>query len=227
MVASGKIFKIRQQIDLKSITDKLTDYKKEEIYENEQDNFTLLVEIRELSLEKNLLKAVFAQDIMTRIYHHGEQIPLPITLETSFVFAIHQNQLLLIVLEKKHRANYVANKLSELLFIGIGCISEAKIPSETLKAYHENNPKNTKIIFFDEVDVPNINKLSLYGSDLKDTTLYESYLSHGEIWYIVVTSQKYDYIVGITGNATITIFNNIEKSDYLTFVVDEIFSLID
>lgn len=227
MVASGKIFKIRQETGLKSISDKLTDYKKEELYENEQDNFTLLVEIKELSLEKNSLKGVFAQDIITHIYHHGEQIPLPMTLETSFVFTIHENQLLLIVLEKKYRANYVANKLSELLFVGVGYISEAKIPSETLKAYHENNPKNTKIIFFGEVDIPNINKLSLYGPDLKDTSLYQNYLSHGEIWYIVVTSQKYGYIVGITGNATITVFNNIDRSDYVTFVIDEIFSLID
>jgi len=227
MVASGKIFKIRQQTDLKSITDKLSDYKREEIYENEQHNYTLLVEIKELSLEKNLLKGVFAQDIITHIYHHGKQMPLPMTLETSFVFAVHRNQLFLIVLEKKHRANYVANKLSELLFVGIGYISETKIPSETLKAFHENNPKNTKIIFFDKVDIPNINKLSLYGSDLRDTNLYQNYLSHGEIWYIVVTSQKYDFIVGITGNATITIFNNIEKSEYVTFIFDEVFSLIE
>lgn len=154
-------------------------------------------------------------------------MPIPRTLETSFVFSVYQNQLLLIVLEKKHRANYVANKLSEVLFVGIGYISEAKILPKTLKAFHENNPKNTKIIFFDEVDIPNINKLSLYGSDLKDTSMYQNYLSHGEIWYVVVTSEKYGFIVGITRNATVTIFNNVEKSDYVDFVVNEIFSLIE
>jgi len=155
MVASGKIFKIRQETGLKSISDKLTDYKKEELYENEQNNFTLLVEIKELSLEKNSLKGVFAQDIITHIYHHGEQIPLPMTLETSFVFTIHENQLLLIVLEKKYRANYVANKLSELLFVGVGYISEAKIPSETLKAYHENiiRSRSKRYFFISELSL--------------------------------------------------------------------------
>lgn len=227
MVASGKVFKVRKQTDLQSLHDMLNSYKKEETYENEQYNFTLLVEIRDLSLENNSLKGVFAEDIMTYIYHHGEQMPVPRTLETSFVFSSYQNQLLLIVLEKKHRANYVANKLSEVLFVGIGYISEAKILPKTLRAFHENNPKNTKIIFFDEVDIPNINKLSLYGSDLKDTDLYLNYLTHGEIWYVVVTSEEYDFIVGITRNATVTIFNNVEQSDYITFVVNEIFSLLE
>ena len=131
MVASGKVFKVRQQTDLQSIHEKLNSYKREEIYENEQYNFTLLVEIRDLSLENNSLRGVFAEDNITYIYHHGEQMPIPRTLETSFVFSLHQNQLLLIVLEKKHRANYVANKLSEVLFVGIGYISEVKILPKT------------------------------------------------------------------------------------------------
>jgi hypothetical protein len=35
--------------------------------------------------------------------------------------------------------------------------------------------------FFDYVDIPNVNKLSLYRSDLVGTKLFEEYGKHGDL----------------------------------------------
>ena len=47
------------------------------------------------------------------------------------------------------------------------------------------NPEDTKVTFFDNVDIPNINKLSLYGPDLVGTSLFEDYgnaVTYGTLW---------------------------------------------
>ena len=151
---------------------------------------------------------------------------MPKTLEVPFVFVQEKERTLLLVVERKLIANNIANRLSEALFITSGYITEARITPEVLREFHERNPEDTKVIFFDEVDIPNISKLSLYGSGLLNTALYNDYLKHGNIWYLVVTSGKYGSIVGITRNSIVTVFNNIDREDYIRYVTNEIFPLI-
>ncbi|MFH0897217.1 MAG: hypothetical protein V1850_04120 [Candidatus Bathyarchaeota archaeon] len=123
-------------------------------------------------------------------------------------------------------SNNIANKLSEALFITSGYVSEARIAPDTLRNFHEQNPSNTKIIFFDDVDIPNISKFSLYGSELLNTALYNDYCSRGKIWYIVVTSKRGGNVVGITRNGVVTIFNNIDRNGYINYIISEAFPLI-
>ena len=126
-----------------------------------------------------MLYGTYTQDQITYIYHHGERRPTPKTLEIPFVFVQEKERTLLLVIERKLLANNIANRLSEALFITSGYITEAKISPEALRDFHEKNPEDTKVIFFDNVDIPNISKLSLYGSGLLNTALYNDYLKHG------------------------------------------------
>jgi hypothetical protein len=57
----------------------------------------------------------------------------------------------------------------------MGVVVEARILPETLKEFHLNNLEDTKVIFFENMDIPNINKLSLYGPDIAGTSLFEEY----------------------------------------------------
>jgi len=98
---------------------------------------------------------------------------------------------------------------------------------ETLRRFHEANPEDTKVIFFDGVDIPNINKLSLYGSGLADTSLYNDYLSHGAIWYIVFKSRRYGIVAGVTRSSVVTSFSEIQTPEFLGYIKEEVFPLID
>jgi hypothetical protein len=95
-----------------------------------------------------------------------------------------------------------------------------------LESYHRRNPEGTKVMFFDGLEIPNLNKISLYGPSISDTPLYPTYVSQGNIWYVVVTSRKYGYIVGVTRDAVVTVFNRMSVEDFIEFVKDEIFELI-
>jgi len=226
MVLAGKVFRLRENLTLSDISARLKGFRREETYDEEPVHVKLLTEISGLSMKGNLVQGIFAQDMITYVVHHGERMPTPRTVETSFAFVEQKNRVLLVVMERKFVANNIANRLCEILFVTSGYITEASIPPEVLKRFHEENPENSKVIFFDEVDIPNVNKLSLYGSGLMNTALYNDYCSHGKIWYIVMTSRKHGNIVGITRNAVVTIFNRVDKAEFLSYIIDEVFPLI-
>ena len=226
MVVAGKIFKLSKRFALSNIASKLENYRFEEDYEEGDYNYTLLTEVVGLLPKANMLNGIYSYDYVIHVFHRGKTAPLPRTVEALFSFAQVDGTTFLAVLEKKRLANFIANKLSEILFDKVGSIVEARIPPETLRAFHLKNPEDTKITFFDNVDIPNVNKLSLYGPDLINTTLFEDYTKHGDLWYVVARSKETGYVVGVTRDASVTIFNLADKSKYVEYVAKEIYPII-
>jgi len=228
MVVAGKVFRLSEALPLEEIASKLDGYRVEEPYEEGDYKFTLVTEVVGLlpKPEENMLRGVYSHDYIIHVFHRGKVAPLPRTVEALFSFSKLEDATFLTVVEKKRLANFIANKLSEILFDKIGGIVEARIPPETLREFHLKNPEDTKITFFDNVDIPNVNKLSLYGPDLVNTSLFEDYCKHGDLWYIVARAREYGYVVGITRDASVTIFNLTDKEKYLEYVAKEIYPLI-
>jgi len=228
LVLAAKIFAVREEADLEYIAMKLRDYRVEDVFEEGESKIQLLTEVRDLSFKTDSLEGIFARDQILFIPQRGRVTPVPKTFEALFLFTKRKDgDVLLTVLEKKERANNIANTLSRILFIVAGRIVEARITPENLKKFHEENFEDTKVIFFDDVDVPNVEKLSLYGSELGNTALYSDYLTHGKIWYTVVKSRRYGYVVGVTRDAVVTVFSRVEPPDFITYIQNEIFPLIE
>ena len=225
MVVAGKIFRLVEPLSLAETGSMLEGYYTEEPYEEGDHKFTLVTEVVGLLPKENMLKGVYSHDHVINVFHRGKVMPLPRTIEAVFSFAEHEDTVFLTIVEKKSLANFMANKLSEILFEKKGGVVEARISPETLREFHLKNPEDTKITFFDNVDIPNVNKLSLYGPDLINTPLFEDYGKHGDLWYIVARSKKYGYVVGVTRDASITIFNLTDKEKYLEYVTMEIYPL--
>lgn len=227
MVLAGKVFKVKEEIDLATISAKLKGYRHESEFLHEEQKIPLITEIDKLMLTSDSLEGNFSQDVAFTVPHRdGERLVVK-TLEAPFLFALDGERVLLIVMEKKRVANNIANELSKVLFISTGSIVEAKISPETLKKYHEANPEDTKVIFFDGVDIPNVNKLSLYGSGLADTSLYGEYLSHGAIWYMVFKSRRYGIVAGVTRSSVVTAFSEMKPGEFMNYIKEEIFPIID
>ena len=208
------------------IASKLIDYHVEMPFEEGDYNFTLISEVVDLKQKVNMLSGVYSNDYVMHVFHRGTSVPLPRTVEAMFCFSKTQDTTFLTVVEKKRVANFVANKLSEALFERVGVIVEARITPETLKEFHLKNPEDTKITFFDDVDIPNVDKLSLYGPDLSNTQLFDDYSKHGNLWYIVAKSKETGYVVGITREASVTIFNTADKNEYTEYITKEIYPII-
>jgi len=226
MVIAGKIFKFVEPMPIEEAAGKLDGYKTEEEFEEDEYKFTLITEVTNLLTKKNTLRGVYSHDYVMHVFHRGKSAPLPHTIEAAFSFTQTKGAVFLTVVEKKRVANFIANKLSEVIFEKVGGIVEARISPETLHAFHLKNPEDTKITFFDNVDIPNVDKLSLYGPDLVGTSLFDDYSRHGDLWYIVARAGKYGYVVGVTRDASVTIFNLTDKDKYLGYVEAEIYPII-
>jgi len=226
MVVAGKIFTVSQPMSLVDIASNLNGYHVETPFEEGKDSFTLISEVVGLQQKANMLNGVYSNDYITYVFHRGTRAPLPQTIEATFSFSKIHGTTFLTVVERKRIANFVANKLGEILFEKVGVIVEARITPETIKEFHLKNPEGTKITFFDDVDIPNVDKLSLYGSDLSNTQLFDDYTKHGNLWYIVAKSKETGYVVGITRDASVTIFNTADKNKYTEYITKEIYPII-
>ncbi len=235
MVLPAKIFEIKEELNFGLIVQKLKDFREEESYEkSDGETVTLVTEILDLSLKENLISGIFSEDFMRTSYYRRTLIENPVTEEAQFWVTRFENQTFLVVVApsvargvKKLLTIHVANKLSKLLFITPRAIVETKIPHETLKTLHESNPQATRLIWFDQVDIPGVDKLCLAGSDLVDTQLYQDYLSHGQIWYVVFEAQKRGFTMGITRNSVVTLFSKCTKDDLINYVREDMLRLIE
>jgi len=227
LVLAAKVFLVREKTELGVLAEKLKTFRVEQDTRVEEVDFALTTEVKDLSVSRSLLEGTFTFDDVFVVKHRGKAVPIPRTYEAPFSFELFSERLFLTIYEKKARANNIANEMSKALFMSLGEVVEARIKPETLKKFHEENFDDTKILFFDEVDIPNISKLSLYGSGLGVTSLYNEYLEHGKIWYAVIKSRKYGYVVGVTRNSVVTVFSRVDLPEFKTFIRSEIVPLIE
>lgn len=235
MVLPAKIFEIKEELNFGLIVQKLKDFREEESYEkSDGETVTLVTEILDLSLKENLISGIFSEDFMRTSYYRRTLIENPVTEEAQFWVTRFENQTFLVVVApsvargvKKLLTSHVANKLSKLLFITPRAIVETTIPHETLKTLHESNPQATRLIWFDQVDIPGVDKLCLAGSDLVDTQLYQDYMLHGQIWYVVFEAQKRGLTMGITRNSVVTLFSKCTKDELINYVREDMLRLIE
>ncbi len=235
MVLPAKIFEIKEEVNFGLIIQKLKDFHEDESYEkNDGETVNLITEILDLNLKENLISGIFSTDFMRTRYYRRKLVEHPVTEEAQFWITSFEKRTFLIVVApsvargfKKLLTNHVANKLSRILFITLRSIVEVKIPHEILRELHESNPQATRLIWFDQIDIPGVEKLCLAGSDLVDTQVYQDYLKHGQIWYVVFEAQKRGLTMGITRNSVVTLFSKSTKEELITQIREDILKLIE
>lgn len=234
LVLPAKIFVIREDIDLPLAAQKLKNFREEEVYAAVSgESINLVSEILDLKLGRDTISGVFSRDFIRSRVYRRRVAETPVTEESPFWIKRFNERFFLIVLApstarglRKLLTNYVANKLNKILFIKPNVILGAEIPHEKLKALHESNPQATKLIWFDSVDIPGVEKLCLAGSDLADTGLYQEYLKHGKIWYVVFEIRKRGMVVGIARNCVVTLFSKASVDEFVNYIMEEILPLI-
>jgi hypothetical protein len=235
LVLPAKIFEIKEETDVGLIVGKLKDFREEESYKTEKgETANLVTEVLDLELKGDSVSGVFSKDFVRRRFYKRKLVETPVTEESPFWIKPFKGRNFIMISApsvargvRKLLTNYVANKLSKVLFIEPKAIVQAKISHNTLKDLHESNPQATKLIWFDQVDIPGVQKLCLAGSDLVDTALYREYLEHGEIWYVVFEVQKRGIVVGITRNCVVTLFSKSSPEEFIDYILEDLLTLIE
>lgn len=223
MVLAGKLFKIEEALTLDQVFQKLKDFRVES--EDKESNQLLVQEVKNLSIDDKQLTGQILKDEVITFRQRDEIKHFVRTVGAQFYFRKMADTTFLLILEKKRRANEFANDLSRILFLRPGHITEARIKPEVMQKYYESSFEDARIIFFDQVDIPNVEKLALYGQALADTDLYHDYLKHGSLWYIVVQSKTKGFIVGLTRNCVVTVFSNASQDELVEYTFEEVVPL--
>lgn len=234
MVLPVKVFEITEDVDFGFLVQKLKNFREEEAFHIESgQEISLVTEILDMKVEGEVVSGVFSRDFVGARFYKRELVETPGTEEAPFWIVSYDKRKFLIVLApsvargvKKLLTGTVANKLSRVLFIQIGAIVEVNIPNEVLRELHESNPAATKLIWFDNVDIPGVEKLCLAGPGIADTALYRDYIKHGQIWYVVFEAQKRGIVIGITRSCTVTLFSKSTIGDLIQYVQQDILKLI-
>jgi hypothetical protein len=226
MVLTAKIFEVKAETTIGAIAAKLSGLRLVETVSEDKSEFELVTDVHDLTAGKNYVTAIFSRDKLIKIKQRGRVLPIIKTIEAVIDFRNRGEKIFLTVAQEKYFANYVATTLSNSLFLNYRSITESSIPSENMQKIHESNPDGTKLIWFDQVDIPGVAKLALAGPSLRDTSLYEEYLKHGKIWYIVYTTREGGRIFGLTRNGVVTCFTPIEEKDFLDYIFTEVFPLL-
>jgi hypothetical protein len=228
------VFEITEDVDFGFLVQKLKNFREEEAFHIESgQEISLVTEILDLKVEGEVVSGVFSRDFVGARFYKRELIETPGTEEAPFWIVSYDKRKFLIVLApsvargvKKLLTGTVANKISRVLFIQVGAIVEVNIPSEVLRELHESNPAATKLTWFDNVDIPGIEKLCLAGPGIADTALYRDYLKHGQIWYVVFEAQKRGIVIGITRSCTVTLFSKSTGGDLIQYIQHDILKLV-
>jgi len=226
MPLAAKIFEIRAETSLEEIADKLRDYRVVEEVAEEDQPMELITEVKDLDLKDDRLEGVFSRDKVILVNQRGRKVPVLKTTEARIIFRRVHDLTLLTVVQEKHFANAVASLLSHHLYLSYKAITEARISPEIMKEFHERNPEGTKVIYFDDLDFVDVDKLALYGDSLKNTALYEEYLRHGKIWYIVFTVAGTNRVMGLTRNCVVTSFTRMPESEFIEYIDKIVIPLI-
>jgi len=221
-----KAFEVAEAQSFEEVAAKLKGYGVLEREEVDGREVEVGFRIARLELVEGELRGVFEESFVASVRYRDELLRVPVSVSTEFRFAEVAGGLYLIVAAKKARANRVAARLSAALAAGRkrGVIVEARIPEEEFRRLYEGRPEAVKVVVFTDVRLPDVGKLTLYGSQLASSGLYNEYLKLGSVWYAVFEAEE-GVVVGVTRNCIVTFFSKVEPEDAFKFVKERLLPL--
>lgn len=227
MALAAKLFKFSSRMRPELVAEKLKDQRIQ--LEDPRVEEPLFEEVRNLQYRSGTLSAIVLKDKFMAYRRRDELVKTVRTIEVPVVMKLEgfEDQLML-VMAKKRLANEIASDLSRVLFGGPGGIVEARLDHEKFRSYFETKMEDARVVYFDQVDIPNVDVLALYGESLRDSGLYHEYLKHGKIWYVVVAlPSRNGLTVGVTRNCVVTAFGKATQEELVDYVFEELPALLE
>jgi len=224
MPISAKIFLYREDLALEGIAEALKGWREEETYEVPGDTYDLLANVENVEYDEEELHGIYMYDSVTVHTWRGAVRPTPFTTEAPFVFTEQEGQRFVIIMAPKSVANRVANRLSTIIHDEQGTIVEPMIRTDSFDDFQAGTDA-TKIMLFDDIDIPNMDKGTLYGDNVQQTDLYGNFVAHGRPWYMVSKTKQRGWTVGIVRDGTIVVFNTVDGEAFVEFLKEKIFPM--
>ncbi len=221
---AGKLFKINTDQSIPFIAQKLSSFKVTK--EDEETQLSLNFEFSVNELDEEHLSGLIYYDRPVKIGTKEGFKYVVSTVKIPYYVRKVEGIMFLLILAKKPLANALANEFSKAVFIRPGFVTEARIDPKIFLEYYNQSLEETRVAYFDQVDIPNVNVLALYGDALSQTDLFKMYQEHGLLWYIVVRAKSISQIIGLTRNCVITMFSKGTAEELVKYAFEEVAPLV-
>lgn len=224
MPTAGKLFLYRESLTLQQIHDALEGWE-ETWSEDPMLDLTLRRNVEDLDLYETSLSGIFSEDGLRRDTFRGVVQAMPYTTESVFTFFLVDDAPYCAILAKKGIANNVANRLSVILHDELGAITLPVLNIMKLKQLYATG-EATKILLVDDLEIPNMNKATLYGDNVIQTDWYGRFVNVGTPWYVVFKDKSKGYTVGLVRDGTVCIFSTVDTLGFLDYMKSDIIPLV-
>lgn len=220
-----KVFEVVEPLSLEELALRLRGYGVLEVEEVEGREYEVGFRVEDLEIREGELRGVFEESFIASLSYRGEEVKVPVSVQTDFRFVERGDRTFLAVAAKKARANRVASRIAAAVSARKGAVIEAYLREEDLRRLYEERPGAVKVVVFTDVRLPDVDKLTLYGGQLAESGLYNEYLRLGRVWYAVFETEG-ELVVGVARNCVITFFSKIDPEEAFEFVKEKIMPLI-
>ena len=93
------------------------------------------------------------------------------------------------------------------------------------KASGDTNPIHTNDVVAERAGLKGVIAHGLFSFGFI-SKLFEDYLEHGKIWYVVFEVQKRGIVVGITRNCVVTLFSKSTPNDFINYIQEDLLTLV-
>ncbi|RDD53171.1 MAG: hypothetical protein BA066_05785 [Candidatus Korarchaeota archaeon NZ13-K] len=217
MVQAAKVFVLESPLHPGDLRRKLEGFSSMSRQEVAGRSVEVGFRITDLDLRDDRLIGTFEENLLISFRYMDEPVKVPVTFRTIFEFLSFEGATYLLIAARKSRANRIANQLSSIISNERGFIQEAWISSEALRSFYETRMETVRVVFFTDVRIPNVSKLSLYGRELAGTNVYQEYVRLGKVWYAVFEPEE-GIVVGLTRNCAITFFSKLGIEEAMAFI---------
>lgn len=226
MPTAGKLFIYREDLNITEIGENLNEFREEELYDFEDFQTTLIKDIAKVRVfEDRELTGAYRYDLVDTREHRGQTKYTPYTTRAFFTIWEQEETTWLLVLAAKKVANKVANELSLILHGAMGTFVEPRLNPEKLRDFCVQS-EAIKVLLFDDLVIPNMDKATLYGLNVVQTDLYSQFVNEGLFRYSVTKLGQDDHTIGIVRDGSVCIFNRVDTDQYIEFIKERILPLI-
>lgn len=226
MARACKIFEVLEPLAPEEIFESLEGYS--QLWEESLDGRSVTVGFRVASVEHSgeTVWGTVEESYVTTMVFRGEEVKVPVSIVTEFSFIGYDSRQYLIVYAGKRRADRLAVRFSEILYDRRDVIVEVYIPPEKLRRLYTSGTGTVRVLILEGVRLPGIDKITLFGKDLKDSSALKDYLSKGGRESYVVYQDE-EGVFGVARMGQVIAFSKIDSEKFEEYIRDKIIPLTE
>jgi len=227
MVQSARLYRLESSASFEELYQKL---KKADVVEKRvigKEIFNLKTIVKDISWEseKKLLGGTLLFEALQPLPQIDDTIKFfPVVSKIDFVFVVSSQYF--IPFGNKFESENAAVKMNSILFAGKNLILKYFIPTNVVENFLQQNPCVVKRCTWKDLRIPGVDKASLGGPNIMQSTDPQRYDGLGLKKYVMIELQENGWVIGLSDIGSIIFFTMVERQKAIEFIRRRILPLI-